>query len=169
MSSYSKTVTFSATNAKHLASKVASDLYQCSILYDCPSASHVVELEAEIAVLLEGGYLSTYEFGFKSSSGRRVLTWFYRVDASGNLSGGADDRSGGIQPGVDLQSAHYFNFLSYSDSWTGLTAEEKEIVKNRHPVDRGYGEPPVDGTGYWQEDRSYSSGGVGVSRRTYRP
>ncbi len=34
---YTYTTTFTLSHAKHLASKVVADLYQCSLLYDHPS------------------------------------------------------------------------------------------------------------------------------------
>lgn len=167
--SYSNSIsqTFTATNAKHLASRVASDLYQCSRLYGYPSESHIAELQQELAVLLTGGYVATYEFGFKKH-GKRVLTWFYTVDSSGNLVGGNDDRSGGIHAHGDVSTATYFNFLTYSTKWSDLDANQKAQVDSQHPVYRPDGDAPTDGNGTWHIERAYTSGGVRIDRKSFR-
>lgn len=166
--STSATETFTATNAKHLASRVASDLYQCSRLYGSPSEMSIPDLQEELAVMLTGGYVSTYEFGFKRV-GKRVLTWYYTVDPSGNLVGGNDDRSGGIYAHADISNAEYFNFMSYSQKWFDLNSDAKSRVKVQHKINRVTGEAPTDGaTGAWRIERTYTSGGVRIDRKSFR-
>lgn len=165
--SISSTQTFSATNAKHLASRVASDLYQCSRLHGMPSESHIADLQEELAVMLTGGYVAKYEFGFERD-GRRVLTWLYTVDSSGNFIGGNDDRSGGIHAQTDVSDADYFNFMTYSSKWTALESDRRARVSSQHSINRGTGIPPADGTaGRWHIDRTYTSGGVRIDRRSF--
>lgn len=165
--SNSATQTFSATNAKHLASRVASDLYQCSRMYGMPSETSIPDLQADLAVMLTGGYVATYEFGFKRD-GKRVLTWYYAVDSSGNLVGGNDDRSGGIYAHADVSDAEYFNFMTYSQKWTDLNSDGRTRVKSQHNINRGTGEAPSDGTiGNWYTERTYTSGGVRIDRKSF--
>lgn len=165
--STSATQSFTATNAKHLASRVASDLYQCSRLYGRPFESGIPALQDELGVMLTGGYVSTYEFGFKRDE-KRVVTWYYSVDASGNLVGGNDDRSGGIYAHADINGAEYFNFMTYSQKWWDLNSEAKSRVKAQHNIDRGSGEAPADGNGTWYIERTYTSGGVRIDRKSFR-
>ena len=48
------TQTFTLTHAKYLASKVVSDMYQCSRLYGSPSADQIANYEKELVVMLAG-------------------------------------------------------------------------------------------------------------------
>ncbi|ERK71026.1 hypothetical protein [Leifsonia aquatica] len=166
--SYSVSQTFTLTHAKHLASKVVSDLYQCRNFYGEPSETMVTKYQDELIVMLAGGFTKEYEFGFKKND-QRVVSWQYRVNASGDLVGGADDRSGGIYARADISGAVYFNFMSYSPAWFNLTPEEQNTAKSRHPISRSTGHLPSDGSGYWHTDRTYGSAGVAIDRKTFRP
>jgi hypothetical protein len=161
------TQTFTRTHAKHLASKVVSDLYQCNRYYDRPSEAEIADYEEELVVMLAGGFVSAYEFGFERD-GRRVVSWQYRVSSSGDLIGGSDDRSGGIYARADISGCSCFNFMSYNPSWFCLTPSEQDAVLGQHRVERTTGDPPIDGYGYWRTDRTYGSGGVELQRRTFR-
>ncbi len=167
-SSYSISETFTLTHAKHLASKVASDMYQCHKFYGQPSEAQISKYQDELIVMLAGGYVDEYEFGFKKND-QRIVSWQYRVNASGDLVGGNDDRSGGIYARADIGGAVYFNFMSYSRAWFDLTSADKSSVKAKHPISRGTGKLPSDGSGYWHVDRTYSSAGVAIERKTFRP
>ncbi len=166
MMSYTYTKTFTRTHAKYLASKVIADLYQCSLLYDEPSQDSVEAYEEELTTLLADRYVGTYEFGFKRN-GKRVLSWHYTVGSAGDLEG--DSRSGSLTRGVDIGDAHYFNFLSYSDEWWALTSAERDAIKGTLPFSRKAGSAPGDGSGHWVTEHTYSSGGVLVARRVFRP
>ncbi|EAR25266.1 hypothetical protein A20C1_01721 [marine actinobacterium PHSC20C1] len=166
--SYSVSQTFTLTHAKHLASKVVSDLYQCRNFYGEPSEAQIARYQEELIVMLAGGYVKEYEFGFKKRD-QRIVSWQYRVNASGDLVGGADDRSGGIYARADISGATHFNFMSYSQAWFDLSSDETDTVKSKHPVDRNTGDLPSDGNGYWHTDRTYSSAGVAIERKTFRP
>ena len=169
MRTVTATQTFTRTHAKYLASKVVADLYQCARLYGKPSSNDVADYQAELVELLAGGYVAEYEFGFKKN-GKRVASWQYRVNASGNLvGGGTDDGAGGVYARAKLAGASYFNFLSYSSKWNALTPTQKKDIKDDLPVSRSPGTLPNDGNGYWVSDRTYSNGGVSVTRRTFRP
>lgn len=166
--SYSVSQTFTLTHAKHLASRVTSDLYQCHNFYGEPSAEQVTRYEEELIVMLVGSYIREYEFGFKKND-QRIVSWQYRVNSSGDLVGGSDDRSGGIYARADISGATYFNFMSYSQAWFDLTFDARNDVKSEHSVERSTGQLPGDGSGYWHTDRTYSSAGVAIERRTFRP
>ena len=86
--------------------------------------------------LLVGGYVAEYEFGFKKN-GKRVVTWQYRVNASGDLGGGGvDDRAGGVYARAKVADATHFNFLSYSQKWRNLTPGARKAIKDRLPIRR---------------------------------
>lgn len=168
--SYSYTITetesFTRTHAKRLAAKVAADMHQCQQFYDYPTDAEIEEFEQELVVLLLGGYIKSYEFGFQTSNGQRVVSWFYTVGLSGSLEGG---RSGGLFPTADISEAVPFNFLSHSSAWFKLSQKERERIEASHPVQRVGGKPPQDGNGHWDTSRIYVSGGVAVTRKEFRP
>ena len=166
--SYSVSETFTLTHAKHLASKVVSDLYQCRNFYGEPSEAQIAKYQDELVVMLAGGYVKEYEFGFKKND-QRIVSWQYRVNANGDLVGGTDDRSGGIYARADISGATNFNFMSYSQTWFDLTSNEQNNVKSKHLINRGTGYLPSDGAGYWHTDRTYSGAGVAIERKTFRP
>jgi Bacterial HORMA domain family 1 len=164
--SYTYTQSFTRTHARHLASKVVADLYQCSLMYDRPSAESLPGYEEELVALLADGYVESYEFGFKRD-GRRVLSWHYTVGPAGVLEG--DSRSGSLLRGVDLGNAHYFNFLTHSSAWFGLTETARESIEANLPFRRTAGSAPSDGSGYWATEHAYSAGGVLVQRKVFKP
>ena len=168
MTTFAATQTFTRTHAKYLASKVVADLYQCARLYGRPSTDTVADYEAELVEMLVGGYVAEYEFGFKSND-QRVVSWQYTVNSAGDLVGGGDDSAGGVYARAKVADATYFNFMSYSQKWFGLTQAQRDAVKATVPISRSTGALPADGNGYWASDRTYTNGGTSVSRRTFRP
>lgn len=166
--SYTTTATesFTLTHAKRLAAKVAADMHQCQRLYGHLTDTQIENYEQELVVLLHGGYVKSYEFGFETRDGRRVVSWFYTVGLSGNLEGG---RSGGLFPTADISEAVPFNFLSHNSAWFALSQEERDKIEASLPVRRTEGKPPQDGDGYWDSSRSYASGGVAMTRKEFRP
>lgn len=164
--SYSYSESFTIAHARHLASKVVSDLYQCSLLYDRPGLERINAYQEELIVLLAGGYVEAYEFGFKKNGGR-VLSWYYTVGPAGDLQ--SDSRSGSLKRGVYVTDAEYFNFLTYSNSWSNLGPAEKATVEEKLPFQRPSGSAPADGNGYWEAEHGYTAGGVLVQRKAFRP
>ncbi len=164
--SYTTSETFTLTHARRLAAKVAADMHQCQRLYSHLTDTEIDDYQQELAVLLLGGYVKSYEFGFKTSDGQRVVSWAYTVSPSGNLEGG---RSGGLYPTANVSGAVMFNFLSYSSKWSALDSNEREKVKANYQVQRTDGSPPQDGNGYWDSSRHYESGGTAITRKEFRP
>lgn len=169
MSTIAASQSFTRSHAKYLASKVVADLYQCARLYGRPSTDSIPDYEAELVELLVGGYVREYEFGFKQH-GMRVVSWQYSVTVGGDLVGGStDDSAGGVYARAKVAGADYFNFLSYSQKWFGLGSSERDRVEATLPFSRSTGTLPADGNGYWVQDKTYSSSGTSVARRTFRP
>lgn len=162
-----RTQAFTITHARHLASKMAADMHICARYYGQPSDTRIDEYAEELAQRLRYGYVSGYEFGFKKDD-KRVVTWAYRVDSSGAIQ--SDDRAGKVYSSADVSDAVFYNFMTYSQKWSDLPDEEKEEFEKGMPFQRGTGDLPSDGNGYWtSSDKSYSSGGVGLSRSSFRP
>lgn len=164
--SFSKTATFTIVHARQLAAKAAADMHLCALYYGRPSEQEIREYAEELAQYLNAGYLEEYEFGFKKN-GQRVVSWRYRVDSSGNLT--TDDRPGKVVPYVDISGASFFNYLTQNSRFFKLSSQEQADFKAALPVERTFGDPPSDGSGYWTSDRNYFSGGCGLSRQTFQP
>ena len=160
------TSTFTITNARYLASKVAADMHLCAQYYGQPSEQEIREYAEELAQYINEGYLAEYEFGYKES-GTRLVTWRYRLDASGQLT--TDDRPGRVIAYVDITGATFYNVLTWNSKFAALTPEQKARFKAGLPVRRTPGEQPSDGNGYWTTDRNYYSGGQGLGRQTFQP
>ena len=168
MSTFTHTTstTFTITHAKHLASKIAADLNACSRLHGKPSLTAVQSYNAELVELLRYGYLSRYEFGFQKDD-KRVLSWSYDVTSNGNIE--TDERAGKMSAYVDLSGTTFFNYAWYSSKYNGLTTDQQATFKGSHPINRTSGDPPSDGYGSWSgNEKNYSAGGTGVSRRSFR-
>src|SRR5438309_118160 len=131
--SYTTSTTFTRTHAAYLASKVGTDLYQCHRRYGRPSQAQVDDYIAELEELLAGGYVAGYEFGFLAPGRRRVLSWSYTVTSAG-ISGGADDRAGGVYLAADVAAADWFNFMYWSDEAHGVVLPAVERWAQRAPL-----------------------------------
>lgn len=122
---YTHTTAFTLTHARYLASKVVADLYLCSLQYGRPAADSLEAYVEELTTLLAGGYVASYEFGFKRGE-QRQLSWFYTVGPAGGLE--ADSRSGGLIRRIDVSNTDYFNFLTYSNAWSRLSAADQKAI-----------------------------------------
>lgn len=168
MTTFSQSQTFTRTEARYLASKVIADLHQCSRLYGQPTASNIGDYETELVERLVKGYISKYEFGFKRD-GKRVVSWQYEVRDGDLFGGGLDDRPGGVYARAEVAGAVYYNTTTSTAKWSQLTDGEQAAFEATLPFSRTSQPLPVDGSGYWMADKTYTRGGVQVTRRTYRP
>lgn len=163
--SFTTTSSFTITNARYVASKIAADLRLCHNYYGYPGADIIPSYAEEFAQLLNKGYVYQYEFGFKQD-GQRVLCWRYTVDEYGNVT---DNPPGSLTSSVDVSAARYYNYLWHSSKWNALPQSEREAFERLLPIQRTGCEAPSDGLGYWTSDKTYASGGRGVTRQTFRP
>lgn len=160
------TSTFTIANARQVASKIKTDLKLLQQQYGSPTDAKIDDFGEEAAQLLNKGYLGTVTFGFRRS-GDWVFALSYTARNDGTLS--SDDRAGKVPRGLDLSGATFYSYLTYSVSWAGLSAAEREAVQQTLPIDRpGAPEPGATG-GYWTDGQTYASAGSGATRRTYTP
>jgi hypothetical protein len=165
-SSYSLSETFSIAHARHISSRVAADMRLMNRYYGYPAESAIENHLEEIAQFLAKGFLATFEIGFKRS-GRRLFTLHYDVRADGTLS---DSRAGGVPVGIDITGAQPLNFLTHSTAWFALSPADRAAFEATLPVQRIFGDAPIDGDGYWvRDERSYSAAGMGLSRGRFVP
>src|SRR5260370_37209848 len=146
--SYSITTTesFTLTHARRLAARVAADMHQCQRFYSKPTDTEIESYQEELIVLLHGGYIKSYELGFKTKDERRVVSWHYTVGPSRDLEGG---RSGGLFPAADVSGALWLKLVTPSSEWYALSTVERDKIKASYSVQRTDGSPPRDGNGYW--------------------
>jgi len=163
--SFTTTTTFTRTNARYLASKIAADLRQLRAFYFRPSEQQIEDLYEELTEMLAGGYVATFEAGFRKGD-KRIVTARYTIAVGGSSD---DERSGGIYARADVSGASWFTFMTYSDAWSQLTDLQRQKIRDSVPIDRTPGCEPNDGDGYWEAGRSYHSGGTSASRRGFRP
>jgi hypothetical protein len=162
----SETTTFTATHAKHIAVKVATDLKRMQRFYGVPSDNNIASYEAEVIELLKGNYLGSISYGFQRDGKWIEPTLRYTArDFFGATV--IDDDPGRIRPGADVSSASFYSYLTYSTAWFNLSDGEKESFKKRLPFQRSNAnEPGING--YLSHDRTYSSGGRLLDRATVR-
>ena len=164
--SYTINDTFTLTHAKRLAAKVTADMHQSYRLYGRPLFLNIERYQEELIVMLHGCYIESYEFGFKTASDKRIISWLYTVNLSGDLEGG---RAGGLYSSADVSSARFFNYMTQNRKWFALPIDERKRIEGTHSVERTTGTPPQDGNGYWENNRQYSAGGILISRKEFRP
>jgi hypothetical protein len=162
---FTTTSTFTRTSARHISSKVVTDLRRINFYYGRPTEEEIEAYYGELVELLAEGYLESVEYGFRRD-GQRVVSVYYEVRADGSLS---DNRAGGLYARADTSAASWFSFMNKSATFFALPPPERERIEERLPVRRTPGHAPVDGSGYWITDRSYAADGVGTQRRIFRP
>jgi hypothetical protein len=156
--------TFTATNAKYLASKVRADLKRVQRFYGSPSDAWIDLYESELAAYLKEGYLGVVTYGFQRNG--RWIEPTLRYTAS-ELSAGANDNPGAVRAGADTSGASFTSFLEYSLNWYLAGTADKDSFKGSLPFERGTGVTPGI-SGYLEADRTYTSGGVALSRFSVR-
>lgn len=162
----SESTTFTITHAKHLASKMATDLKRIQRFYGFPNNQEIDDYEGELIAFLKAGYLDEVAYGFKKDGDWIEPTVKYSAH---DLNGwdGVDDDPGKIRPRANVAGASFYSFLTYSSKWSSLSDQEKANFKQGLPVTRGYGDTPGI-SGYLEQDRSYSAGGRALNRSSVR-
>lgn len=168
MSSYtlSSTQTSTITDAKYLASKVATDLARFKRFYGSPSDQDIANYEAELTILLKYDAVDNVVYGFKRNGLWTLASVRYVALPGGALQ--VDDDPGRIRANLDVAGASFGSFLTYSSKWSNLSADDRARVRAQLPLDRGTGDTPNLELGQWVQDKNYSSGGLGLGRSTVR-
>lgn len=164
---YSQTTTFTATHAKYLASKVATDLKRIQRLYGgIPNDATIASYEAELTEFLKKGFLSEVTYGFQRNDKWIEPTLRYTaIDLSQTSSN--DDDPGKIRPGADISAAVFTSYLITNTAYANLSADDKSTFEGSLPFNRT-GAPAPGVNGYLSSDKSYSSGGKGLDRSSLK-
>lgn len=160
------TITFTATHARHLAAKVATDLKRMQRFYNYPNDQDILDYESEMIALLKNGYLERVSYGFRRKGEWISPTLRYTAHDLNGASAQNDD-PGLILPGNDISGAVFYSFLVYSSAWLDISTADREAFKRILPFGRnGANEPGING--YLVDDRTYSSGGRALNRASVR-
>ena len=131
--------TFTRTNARHIASKVAADLRQMRLFYGEPSADRIDEFVTEFVEMLANKWMTSIEYGYKRD-GDWVLSMKYTVRSDGTVS---DSNAGRVPPGANVSGAHFTSFLV----WTAAYDSASESDLDELPYRRVRGSEPGHGSG----------------------
>jgi len=163
--SYTFNTTFTLTNAKYLASKIATDLKRIQRFYGYPTDKQISDYEAEITELLKEGYLDSITYGF-----RRNGIWIkpsIKYDSIELSNGNTDDDPGKIVVGADISNAAFGSFLSYNRKFDNLSQTERDNFLKKLPIQRTDGSTPQS-EGYFSNDLTYGSGGKSINRSSLK-
>lgn len=165
-STFTYNQTFTITHARHLASKLATDLKRIQRLYGFPSNDDISSYEEETALLLKAGYFKEVKYGFRRNGDFIEPTLIYTAqDLAG--ANGNDDDPGKVRPGADISGAVFGSYLTHSSAWWELSLEEREEFEKSLPFKRnGTPEPSING--YLVRDNTYSNGGVSLNRSSVK-
>ncbi len=157
---YNETQAFTVTHAKYVAAKAATDLKRMQRFYGYPNDTDIVRYETEMIELLRNGYLGTVTYGFIKQGKWIEPTIIYNAR---ELSAGIDDDPGRVPVGINIDGAHFYSYLTYSNKWDKLSWEEKDKFKKGLPFYRGGADEPTI-NGYLSQDKTYASGGKSLNR-----
>ncbi len=155
---------FTIINARKIAAKIATDLELFRVYYGKPDEQNITDYAVEAALLLNEKSLKMVQYGFKRY-GNVILSLKYSVSPYNTL---VDDNPGRIPAHENIEGATFFSFLEYSDYFFTLSLTDRETIKSFLPIKRGDGQTPTYSNGYWDGQRTFSSGGVGVERGIFR-
>ena len=166
--SATRSVTFTATSARYLTSKIATDLRTMSRYYGVPSATEIDKYAQEAAQLMLDGYLAWVDFGLRRPTASVGMEWVlqlrYSVSSSGVLT---DDHPGGVPASAPAAGSTFYSYLSYSDAFNALPPAQQDAVKAALPVKRTGAAESARAGGTVNGQRSYSRDGVSLSRETF--
>ena len=154
--------TFTVTHARHIATKIGTDLKRLQRFYGEPIDGDIIEYEKEVIALLAGDYLDSIEYGFKRNHNNEwCVALKYEARSGGILI--SDDTPGRIPTGVNVGGCTFKSFLITNHKWSNLSLDRQNQIyaDAKVSVTRTSGSEP---DGNWKYDKTYSAGGRGVIR-----
>ena len=158
--------TFTITHAKHIASKVATDLLRFQRFYGSPSNHWISMYEKELTIFLKYDAVDEVVYGFKRNGLWTMASARYVALPGGSVI--VDDDPGRVRPEFNVTNSFFTSFLTNSSRWWSLSASERARIQSDLPFQRTVGNSPVLERGYWDGDRNYVAAGRGLSRSTVR-
>ena len=164
--SYTESTTFTIAHARHIASKVATDLKRFQRFYCTPADEMIAQYEQELVVLLKHDVVAEVVYGFKRNDRWTEAAARYVSSSGGILM--ADDDPGKIRPGLDIAHTFFTSFLIYTAKWHSLPEADRTAIKSQCPFPRTTGATPGLEVGVWVDDLNYTAGGRGLGRSVVR-
>lgn len=166
--SSTRTVTFSATSARYLTSKIAADLRTMNRAYGFPTLQQVDEFADEAAQLMLDGYLNWVEYGLRRPTSTGGMEWVlqlrYTVNSNGVLT---DDHPGGVPLTAPTEGVTFYSYLDHSSAFDALPAAQRAQIKAGLPVQRTSAPETPRAGGVVNGSRAYSRDGVSLARETF--
>lgn len=163
--SYSRSASFTITDARYVGGRVGADLRLLHNLYGKPDPDSIENYAEEVAVLLNRRFLDTVDYGFRDTGTNAWrLRLRYKATVGGQLT---DSRPGSFPDPVDLTGYGFYSFLTYSSAFWLLTSSEQAGVKAALRISRTTGTAPSTLAGTTTTGHSYARNGAGVSRDVY--
>ncbi len=164
-STWTRTASFTMTEARYVGAKIGADLRLLNSLYGSPTLPWIDRYTEEAALLLRDGYLGTVSYGFMDASTNEwKLRLRYTATAGGHL---LDSRAGLLPPNASTDGYSFLSFLTYSSAFLNLPAARQEAILADLPVARVGGEEPAARYGSTTSGHGYSRNGVGVARDVF--
>lgn len=162
-SSLTRSVSFTITDARHIASKVGADLRNLNSVYGAPALGDIDNYVEEVALLLKAGYLNTVDYGYKSND-----VWKLRLRYTATIGGQLrDDNPGRLPYDAPVTGLPFYSYLRYSAAFEALGLAEQREFKATLPVERSGADEPALGGGSYGTSASYARNGQGVGREVW--
>ena len=155
--SYTRSSTLTIINAKHLASRVASDLRQVRLFHGFPSDDKILEYIQELVILMLNGCFKSVKNGF--------WVFFLEYKAQFGKIESVDDDSGDVSSTAKTNEAEWTSFLTAS--YSHLSPQRQKEIKESLPFQRDSGVESKLGLGKLSNDKFYSSGSGAIQRSSY--
>jgi hypothetical protein len=163
--SYTRSASFTITDARYVGAKIGADLRLLHDYYGKPSLETINKYVEEVAILLNGGYLATVDYGFRNAgSNAWKLRLRYRATTGGQLT---DGRPGSLPRSAELIGYGFYSYLTYSSKFFALPASEQSSVKKTLPFPRQGADAPSALSGTATAGHGYARNGAGVARDVY--
>ena len=160
--SYTRSSTFTITDAREIASKLGSDLRNLYARHGRPHPEDIADYVEETAQYLKAGYLDTVDYGFKSGD-HWILRLRYTV-----VAGDLASANPGDLPNVDVTGCEFYSHLTRNSAYWALSEIERESFDGGLPISRTPATAPSANAGIHGNGRQYARNGVGLNRDVYR-
>ena len=163
--SYSRSASFTITDARYVGGKIGADLRILYNYFDKPALSSIGDYVEEVALLLLDGYLDTVDYGFRDAgSNAWKLRLRYKATLGGQLT---DGRPGSLPDSTEIAGCGFHSYLTYSPAFWALSSSEQGGVKGSLPISRTTGDAPTALAGTSTTGHGYARSGAGVARDVY--
>ena len=162
-SSFTRSSTFTITNAREIAASVGADLRNLYSKYDNPSPSQIEKFTDELALYLKAGYLKFVQFGFRDGD-RWVLKLQYTAVDGGHLR---NDSPGKLPSAMAVVGHDFHSYLEQNSAFFALSTEAQAAFKATLPTNRTSGTAPTANRAISTAGTQFSNNGRGVDRTVY--